>query len=134
MDDNTPEHVHQHAETSNDQHESDLDDQTHIDIAFDGLKVNFEKKYENETDDESDLDEELELEILNDEEFGQRLVALVETEEGRDLNWIPEQLRGKRQKCAPECKRECSCYQKIKYGSHFSDQHTHTCIKRARMS
>ena len=55
MDDNTPEHVHQHAETSN--------DQTHIDIAFDGLKVNFKKEYENETDDESNLDEELKLEI-----------------------------------------------------------------------
>ena len=91
-DHNAPEHMHQHAETSNDQHKLKSDDQACIDIAFDGLKVNFEKEYENETDDESDLDKELELEILKDEEFGQRLVALVKTEEGRYLDWIPEQL------------------------------------------
>ncbi|KAG2048591.1 hypothetical protein BDR06DRAFT_975890 [Suillus hirtellus] len=54
--------------------------------------------------DKSDIDEEVELDMLNDEEFGKKLTEMVEREDGKDLDWIPERLKRKTQKAASKRK------------------------------
>ncbi|KAI6020542.1 hypothetical protein EDC04DRAFT_2607430 [Pisolithus marmoratus] len=74
-------------------------------VALDGLKVNFEREYEGDsTTDGSDIGEELDLEFLDDEDFGQKLLMMAEKEDGRDADWIPEQLQRKQKKCAAQHK------------------------------
>ena len=68
-----------------------------------GLKISFEQEYDGSAPtDESEVDEEIELELLEDEEFGWKLADMVEKENDRDLDWIPERLKrdSKRQKNA----------------------------------
>jgi hypothetical protein len=77
------------------------DDEDNITVPYDGLKISFEEEYLNMTDtDTSDIDEEVELDILDDEEFGRKLAEMVEREDGKGADWIPERLRRQR-KC--EC-------------------------------
>ncbi|KAG2059955.1 hypothetical protein BDR06DRAFT_1003013 [Suillus hirtellus] len=54
--------------------------------------------------DKSDIDEEVELDLLNDEEFGKKLTEMVEREDGKDLDWITERLQRKTQKATSKCK------------------------------
>lgn len=55
------------------------------DILFDSLKVNFAKAFDGDSDsDPSDIDEEVELAILDDKEFGRKLAEMVEREEEKD--------------------------------------------------
>ncbi|KAG2755653.1 hypothetical protein P692DRAFT_20844483 [Suillus brevipes Sb2] len=86
----------------------DLEHETLTDsVAFDGLKINFEQEYvdHGSTDsDELDIDEEVELDVLNDEEFGKKLAEMAETEDGKDPDWIPERLQRKMQKAAAKRK------------------------------
>ncbi|KAI5982018.1 hypothetical protein EDC04DRAFT_2916011 [Pisolithus marmoratus] len=82
-------------------------------VALDGLKVNFEREYEGDsTTDGSDIGEELDLEFLDDEDFGQKLLMMAEKEDGRDADWIPEQLQRKQKKCAAQHKQRPKHYKK----------------------
>ena len=69
-----------------------LDDSEVEDLAiqFDGLKINYQQEYEEENQGESDLDidGEIELEFLQDVEFGWRLAEMVEKEDQKDADWI----------------------------------------------
>lgn len=80
------EHSARHAQEP-DQEESDVD---HLTISFNGLKINFEMEYEVELTEDSGIDEEIELEMLDDIEFGRKLAEMPERE---DLDWIPRVLR-----------------------------------------
>ena len=44
----------------------------------------------------SDIEEEMELDILDDEEFRRKLAEMIEKEDGKEPDWIPERLRKKR--------------------------------------
>lgn len=84
------------------------DDEDKITVPYDGLKISFEEEYLDMMDtDTSDIDEEVELDILDDEEFGRKLAEMVEREDGKGADWIPERLQRQR-KC------ECS-YGRISY-------------------
>ncbi|KAF9236630.1 hypothetical protein BU15DRAFT_76727 [Melanogaster broomeanus] len=87
-----------------DQYESESDHngqfKDNLAVAFDGLKINFEEAYgDTDGSDMSDIDEEIELGILEDEEFGRKLAEMVEKEDGKDPEWIPERMRRKKQRC-----------------------------------
>lgn len=83
-----------------DQHDSESDEhfEDNLAVAFDGLKFNFKKVYGDADDDVSDIDEEIELGILEDEEFGKKLAEMVKREDGKNPEWIPERLWRKKQK------------------------------------
>ncbi|KAI5987414.1 hypothetical protein EDC04DRAFT_2614817 [Pisolithus marmoratus] len=73
----------------------------------DSLKIDFQREYEgNSTTAELDIGEEQDLEFLDDEEFGQRLWAMAEKADSRDLDWIPERLQRKQKKCVLQHKCE----------------------------
>ena len=83
------------------------DDDETIAVLCDGLKISFEQEYfDCSSTDESDIDEEVELDVLNDEGFGRRLVEMVEKEDGKDPDWIPERLQRKMRQRAAQRKRE----------------------------
>jgi len=75
-------------------------------VVFDGLKINFRLEYEGQHEDESDIDDELEWEVLHDEEFGRKLVAMSCNCDEEDPDWIPERLQRKMKKRAAERKRK----------------------------
>ena len=54
----------------------------------------WKQEYEEEIQGESDLDidGEIELEFLQDVEFGRRLAEMVEKEDQKDADWIPRVL------------------------------------------
>ncbi|KIK24654.1 hypothetical protein PISMIDRAFT_29102 [Pisolithus microcarpus 441] len=79
-----------HNIQESDQDESDVENLT---IALDGLKINFEVEYEAEMTEDSEVDEEIELEMLNNVEFGQKLAQMVEHEAEKDLDWVPRVLQ-----------------------------------------
>ncbi|KAI6100664.1 hypothetical protein EV401DRAFT_1894503 [Pisolithus croceorrhizus] len=79
-----------HNIRESDQDESDVENLT---IALDGLKINFEVEYEAEMTEDSEVDEEIELEMLNNVEFGRKLAQMVEHEAEKDLDWVPRVLR-----------------------------------------
>ncbi|KAI6098775.1 hypothetical protein EV401DRAFT_2081935 [Pisolithus croceorrhizus] len=74
-----------HNIQESDQDESDVENLT---IALDGLKINFEVEYEAEMTEDSEVDEEIELEMLNNVEFGRKLAQMVEHEAENDLDWV----------------------------------------------
>ncbi|KAG1853682.1 hypothetical protein F4604DRAFT_1933119 [Suillus subluteus] len=53
-----------------------------VSVMFDGLKINFEQEYM-EDEDRSDIDQELEMDALDDEDFGCHLVEMPATVTGR---------------------------------------------------
>lgn len=71
-------------------------------MVFNGLQINFKEEYDvdhGSTDsDELDIDKVVELDVLNDEEFGKKLAEMAKKEDGKDLDWIPERLQRKMQK------------------------------------
>jgi hypothetical protein len=73
-----------------DEHEPDQDET--ITAVFDGLKINFEQEYGSASTDESEIDEEMELVVLVDEEFGRKLADMIEKQDDKDLDWIPESV------------------------------------------
>ena len=78
-------------------------------IAIDGLKIDFKDLYVDldGTDmSDSDMDEEIELGILQDEELGRKLAEMVKREDSHDPDWIPDRLRRQQQRRAAEKKRE----------------------------
>ncbi|KAG2128217.1 hypothetical protein BD769DRAFT_1387659 [Suillus cothurnatus] len=75
-------------------------------VAFDGLKISFKQKYCEEDTDKSDIDEEVECIVLNDEELSHKLVEMVQKEDDGDPDWIPEQLQRKALKHAANCRCE----------------------------
>ncbi|KAG1853065.1 hypothetical protein F4604DRAFT_1933334 [Suillus subluteus] len=78
-----------------------------VSVMFDSLKINFEQEYM-EDEDRSDIDQELEMDALDDEDFGCRLVEMVQKEDERNPDWIPERLRRKAKKRAADHKHEYS--------------------------
>jgi hypothetical protein len=93
------------ARRSDQESESDDEDDLKVNVVYDGLKISFEEEYTNAafTDNESDIDEEVELDILNDEEFGRKLTEMMEREDRKESDWIPGRKRQKSSKC--ECLR-----------------------------
>lgn len=83
-----------------DQHDSESDEhfEDNLAVALDGLKFNFKKVYGDTDDDVSDIDEEIELGILEDKEFGKKLAEMIEREDGKDPEWIPERLWRKKKR------------------------------------
>ncbi|OAX34019.1 hypothetical protein K503DRAFT_477075 [Rhizopogon vinicolor AM-OR11-026] len=73
-------------------------------VVFDGLKFDFRLEYEGQHENESDTDDELEWEVLHDEKFGRKLVAMSCNHDEEDPDWIPERLRKKMKKRATERK------------------------------
>jgi hypothetical protein len=72
------------------------------------LKISFEQEYDGSAQtDESEIDKEIELELLEDEEFGRKLADMIKPEEDdKDLDWIPERLKRERRKNEVKCRRE----------------------------
>ncbi|KAF8130607.1 hypothetical protein EV363DRAFT_1450407 [Boletus edulis] len=67
-----------------------------LSVQFDGLKISYADEYEEEVrdgDSELDIDDEIELEMLNDVEFGRRLAKMVMKEDEKDADWVPHVLR-----------------------------------------
>jgi hypothetical protein len=89
------------------QHNDSEDASDNVTLIYNGLKVDFELEYRSDSDEESGDDEESELEVFGDEEFGQRLAVMIEKEEEGDPDWIPERLQKKRERQALERKCEC---------------------------
>ena len=73
-------------------------------VVFDGLKIDFRLEYEGQHEDKSDIDDKLEWEVLHDEEFGWKLIAMSCNCDEDDSDWIPEWLQRKMKKCAAEQK------------------------------
>ena len=70
------------------------------------LKFNIEEGYESEgSSDESDVDEETGLSILESEEFQQKMLEMLERE---DAEWLPGWLKRKKEKCMKAYKRKSS--------------------------
>ena len=70
------------------------------------LKFNIEEGYESEgSSDESDVDEETGLSILESEEFQQKMLEVLERE---DAEWLLGWLKHKKEKCMKACKHESS--------------------------
>ena len=77
--------------------ESESDNEDNVTVAYDGLKISYEEEYMGTGSTyDSDIDEEMELDILDDEEFGRKLAEMIEREDGKEPDWIPERLRKKR--------------------------------------
>ncbi|OJA16589.1 hypothetical protein AZE42_11251 [Rhizopogon vesiculosus] len=64
-------------------------------MVFDSLKFDFRLGYEGQHEDESDIGDELEWEVLHDEEFGRKLVAMSCNHDKEDPDWSLEQLQRK---------------------------------------
>ncbi|KAG1868581.1 hypothetical protein F4604DRAFT_2020153 [Suillus subluteus] len=92
-------------------------------LQFDGLKINFEQDYCDDHSDGSDIDKELKCEIFKDEEFGCRLAEMVQKEDDKHVDWIPEQLTRKALK--REANRK-SCPTKYKTGPDVMSKSVHT--------
>ena len=97
-----------------DQHDSESDEhfEDNLAVALDGLKFNFKKVYGDTDNDVSDIDEEIELGILEDKKFGKKLAEMVEREDGKDPEWIPERLWRKKQKQQATSRRKCLTLEK----------------------
>lgn len=70
--------------------DSELEASKQLAIKFDRLKISYGQEYKQEIEEgESDLDidDEIELEMLDDIEFGQKLAEMVEREDGKDADW-----------------------------------------------
>ncbi|KAI6112709.1 hypothetical protein F5141DRAFT_1063086 [Pisolithus sp. B1] len=79
-----------HNIQESDQDELDVENLT---IALDGLKINFEMEYEAEMTEDSEADEEIELEMLNNVKFGWKPAWMVEHKAKKDLDWVPRALQ-----------------------------------------
>jgi len=77
-------------------------------VAVDSLKISFEQEYHEEDTDGSDIDEEIEWGVLNDQEFSCKLAEMIQNskEDDGDPDWIPEQLQRKVLRRAANHKRE----------------------------
>jgi hypothetical protein len=92
----------EHSELHNSDLENSDFETEQLTIQFDGLKVSYADEYEEEIrdgDSEFDIDDEIELEMLNDVEFGRRLAEMVENQDKKDADWIPRVLRQVDHKC-----------------------------------
>ena len=77
--------------------ESESDNEDNVTVAYDGLKISYEEEYMGTGSTyNSDIDKEMELDILDEEEFGWKLAEMIESEDGKEPDWIPERLRKKR--------------------------------------
>jgi len=69
--------------------ESESDNEDNVTVAYDGLKISYEEEYMGTGSTyNSDIDEEMELDILDDEEFGRKLAEMIEREHGKEPDWI----------------------------------------------
>jgi hypothetical protein len=86
-------------QSDTDQYDSEVEK---LAVEFDGLKINYQHwhAYKEEIKEETDLniDEEIELEMLDDVDFGQWLAEMVDREDEKDADWVPRVLH-REQKC-----------------------------------
>jgi hypothetical protein len=72
---------------------SDSEANQDITTVFDGLKIQFEQEYMKAEDaDGSDIDHELEMNGLDDEDFGCRLAEMMHKEDERDRSGLDSRL------------------------------------------
>ncbi|OAX31075.1 hypothetical protein K503DRAFT_122544 [Rhizopogon vinicolor AM-OR11-026] len=83
------------AQCVDNQSDSESDGADNGMIVFDSLKIDFRLEYEGQHEDESDIGDELEWEVLHDEEFGRKLVAISCHHDEEDPDWILERLQRK---------------------------------------